>query len=399
VARNGAALWNRRARLHCLVCGAVEPLGAVWDGCRSCPGRRPLVVTYEDIEVPDIPSMAQALLPIRPEYLLDLGQGGTPLVPAPAVAKGMWLKLEAQNPSGSHKDRFHAIAAAIARALGYSATVTSSTGNHGAAAAAYAAAAGLRSLVCLHPESPPALRTQIRSHGGTIAVVPGHDREVIGALVDAGWYPSTGADPTIASRANPYGQEGYKAIAYELATALPELPGVVAVPAASGDTFYGIWRGFRDLHERFGRPMPTLLACQPAGSAPLALTAASGQDQPQTVADPWSLALSARDESSGWHASLALRDSGVPLAIPEESLLQAVKHLGRAGFCVEPASALAVAGIVQARAEGIVDPEAVTVAVITSSGLNWTRDLDTAWGGEPAVVTSVDELMEVIGAG
>jgi threonine synthase len=206
---------------------------------------------------------------------------------------------------------------------------------------------------------------------------------------------STSADPLLAGRGNPYGAEGYKAIACEIVEALGEVPSVVAVPAASGDTLYGIWRGFRDLHERLRMPVPTLLACQPAGLAPLALPT---QDcASQQIAEPESLALSARDDRSGRHASLLIR-SGAALAvtIEEEKLMDGGRRLGAAGFYVEPASALALAGLEQARAAGQVADGSVAVGVITSSGLNWTRDLDVVFG-QPVVHRSVDAVMEALG--
>jgi threonine synthase len=106
------------------------------------------------------------LLPVAAARLVSLGQGHTPLVRyggSPAA----WLKLEGQNPTGSHKDRFHALSIAIARELGYCAVVTSSTGNQGAACAAFAARAGLRCLVMLDPDSPAAPRTQQGPPAGT----------------------------------------------------------------------------------------------------------------------------------------------------------------------------------------------------------------------------------------
>jgi threonine synthase len=389
-------VFSDHARLECVSCCAVRPTGTAWNGCAACGARQPLVVAYGDeLELRDLDEVWHTLTPVRPEVVLDLGQGRTPLVAAPDLAAGLFLKLEGQNPTGSHKDRFHGVAVGLARALGYQKVVTSSTGNHGAAAAAFAARAGLRSLVCLHPESPPALASQIAGYGGTIAVVPERTAELIGLLVDAGWYPSTGADPTLAGRGNPYGAEGYKAIAFEIVEALGDPPAVVAVPAASGDTVYGVWRGFHDLHERLGLPVPALLACQPAGAAPLALSADA--DAPREVADPWSLALSARDARSGWHASLAIRSgTGRIVTVEEDELAESARRLGSAGFYVEPASALSLAGVVKARATGLVAPDDTAVAVVTSSGLNWTRDLDVVFGASQPL-RSVEAVLEALG--
>jgi threonine synthase len=389
-------VFNPHALLECVTCGVAQALGPAWAGCPACGGHRPLVVAYDaDLELPDVDAVRRTLMPARHEHVLDLGQGGTPLVAAPAIADGLFLKIEGQNPTGSHKDRFHGVSVGIARALGYRGVVAASTGNHGAAAAAFAARAGLRSLVCLHPESPPALASQITGYGGTVAVVPEHTQELIRQLVDLGWYPSTSADPLLAGSANPYGAEGYKAIAFEIIETLAKVPAVVAVPAASGDTLYGIWRGFQDLHERLGMPVPTLLACQPAGSAPLALPTHDGEAQ--YIAQPKSLALSARDDRSGWHASLLIRSgAAIAVTIEEDRLIDATQRFGSAGFYVEPASALALAGLEKARAAGQVAADSVAVGIITSSGLNWTRDLDLVFG-ESVVHRSIEAVMEALG--
>jgi threonine synthase len=396
--------WSPLASLECLSCGRETAIGPEWTGCTSCGG--PLVVAYAGIALPfearnleeNAAYLASALLPIDGETLLDLGQGSTPLVAAPTLGVRTWLKNEGQNPTGSHKDRFHAVSEAIAVELGYRNVVASSTGNHGASCAAFAAVGGLQALVCLDPGAPAALWSQLRSYGATIAVVPGAVEEVITRLVDGGWYPSTSADASLVGRGNPFGCEGYKQIAYEIVRRLGHSPEVVALPVASGDTYFGIWKGFRELHERLGQRMPLMLACQPAGAAPLALTERQAAEEPLEIAQPESLALSAREARSGWHATHALRLDGRIVEVPEADLLEEIGRLGCVGLCVEPASALASAGLGLARRDAIVDLDAETVCVITSSGLNWTEHLDLAFG-RPQVAESAEELFAVLSLG
>jgi threonine synthase len=349
----------------------------------------PLVADYSLVDGPPV-----ALLPIPAHGWFSLGEGRTPLVRYPSEPT-VWLKLEGQNPTGSHKDRFHSLSVTIASQLGYRAIVTSSTGNHGAACAAYAARAGLRCLVMVHPDSPQALRSQIRCSGADIAVVPGLEETLVEELVEAGWYPGTSADPLLAGRANPYGQEAYKAIAHEIVAGLGGRPPAgLAVPAASGDTLYGIWRGFRDLHERDHIAMPTILACQPAWTAPLA----TGKDGTRAQAPSYgALALSAADPQSGRHAILAVTQDGVAMPVPEQDLLRSLHDLATAGFCVEPASALALAGLSLARSQGLFDPAGPAVCVLTSSGLNWTRDLDVVWGGAPRILDNPAAVLHAAG--
>jgi threonine synthase len=225
--------------------------------------------------------------------------------------------------------------------------------------------------------------------------VPGQETGLLGELVDSGWYPSTSADPALGGRANPYGQEAYKAIAREIVADLGgQPPACVAVPAASGDTLYGVWRGFRDLHERSRLAMPVILACQPAWTAPL-VTSSDGA-RPAAPGYP-ALALSAADPQAGRHARLALEGDGVAIAVPERDLVAALHDLSAAGFLVEPASALALAGLKLARAQGLAEAAGPAVCVLTSSGLNWTRDLDAAWGGVPQVLDSPAAVLSYAG--
>jgi threonine synthase len=383
-------LFNPAAVLRCAGCGLVSPLGPAWQGCDRCGG--PLLVGYaapstmhdprEDLEAA-IAELRPQVLPIDPRRRTDIGLTRTPLV---GFGVSTWVKVEGQNPTGSHKDRFHAVASVVARELGYSGVVAVSTGNHGAACAGYGAASGLRAAVLLHPEAPDALRIQLRAYGADVAIVPGEVPGTLADLVALGYCPCTSADHRLVGFGNPYGQEGYKDIAFEVVVELGRVPGVVAVPVASGDTVYGIWRGFRDLHEHLGLDMPLIVGCQPEGAAPLALPGAGRVDGPRPhVAEATSMALSTRDAETGWHASYALEQDGLVHVVPEEDLARALGDLGGRGLYVEPASALAIAALRRLADAGLVARDAVAVALLTSSGLNWGSDVEGALGAvEPA---------------
>jgi threonine synthase len=364
------------------------PLGSAWRGCPNCGGV--LVVDYPEVgAVTSVDQLAATLTPVRPEVVIDLGQGGTPLLAAERVAPELLLKLESQNPTSSHKDRYHAITAGLASRLGASGFLTSSTGNHGASAATFAAAAGLPATIMLDRDAPLPLLARAHAHGATLAMLGDEANAAIEDLVDRGWFPSTAADPRHAGRSNPYGQEGYKAIAYELAEELGGVPPLVAVPVAGGDTLYGIWRGFRDLEERLGLAMPELLACQPAWFNTLGDGGRPGGD---------TLALSASGEHAGAHAEcIVYREGATVQPVSEQDLTAAIELLAAAGFLVDPASGLSVAGIIAARREGRVAQGAAAVAVITAGGQPWTDRLTRLWG-EAHVAKSRADLMATLSA-
>jgi threonine synthase len=129
--------------------------------------------------------------------------------------------------------------------------------------------------------------------------------------------------------------------------------------------------------------MPRILACQPAWTAPLV----NSWDGARPAAPSYrALALSASDPQTGRHARLALDQDGVAIPVSETDLMAALRELSAEGFSVEPASALSLAGLKLALAKGLADAARPAVCVLTSSGLNWTRDLDAAWGGVPHVL-------------
>ena len=253
--------WTPGMRLRCPACAETSAPGPAWQGCVGCGGE-PLEVVYAD--------SAPARLPLPCSDLTSLGHVPTPLVPAPGHDR-TWLKLELVSPTGSHKDRFHAVTSAIARLAGSPGVVTTSSGNHGVSCAAHAAADGLPCVVLSTAELPRALEAQIAAHGALVATLDdGERRRAVLDLVDLGWQPATSTDPALAGAGNPYGAEGYRAIAAEIVSDLGSVPGAVAVPVASGDAVLGVVTGFADLAAGGVGPAPLVLACQPAGAASLA---------------------------------------------------------------------------------------------------------------------------------
>lgn len=364
---SGRGRWPADARLRCVACDGSVPLGPAWSGCEACGG--PLVVDYgADGMAADIPQ-------------LPLGHRGTPLVAADPLLDGLWLKCEGANPTGSHKDRFHAVATAVASAFDCAGVVTRSTGNHGVACAAFAARAGLRCSVCLEDDATDAIRVRLAALGAEVVAAGAGGQEAILERVDAGWCPSTAADPRLSGRANPYGQEGYRAIAQEIVDALSEPPAVVAVPAAGGDTVYGIAAGFAAIAQRGGPPPPLLLAIQPAVAAPLLATEQAAASEPVAVPPADTLALSASASITGWHATLAVRRDGHALAVPEDEIAATLRSLWAAGYPTEPTSALALAGLRRALRLGLLPATGPRVAVITSAGIGWERDIARALPG------------------
>ncbi len=334
---------------------------------------------------------------------LSLGEGNTPLIRSRLIGAQigldhLYFKNESINPTWSHKDRCHAVSIALARALGYRRVVTSSTGNHGASAAAYARRAGLEALVLCPLATSPALLHLIQSYGARVIVTEWDAREDFGRWLVAhdGWYPATTMDPNFSFHPNPFGVEGYKTIAYELIRDLGVVPDRIFVPCAGGDTFYGIWKGFKELrHLGLIDRLPRMYGCQPARANALELTLQSGGQTSVILPQPHSIAISVRERSVGMHAVEVVRESrgGAPTATDEE-ILEAMRWLGHEGFVVEPASALPLACAAKLVRSGDVDPSEVVVCVLTAAGIKWPDTLAELTGQPPYVEPTIEALRE-----
>jgi len=185
-----------------------------------------------------------------------------------------------------------------------------------------------------------------------------------------GWYPTSGfVLPPIGS--NPYGIEGYKTIAYEVAEDLGwRAPDRLVVPSAYSDGLYGIWKGMTELRALgWIKELPRMIAAEPFG--PLAHALERGLDAPEAVAGGRSVAFSIASRYGTYQGLTALRDSrGGGVRITDEGLFEAQRALAREeGIFVEPSSATALTAVLQLHARRAVDPDELIVVVLTSGGL------------------------------
>ena len=309
------------------------------------------------------------LLPIGPATpRLNLGEGATPLIPAPRLgaaigAADLWLKVEGANPTGSFKDRGMVVAVAKAAERGARAVVCASTGNTSASAAAYAAAAGLQAVVLVPAGKIAAGKLlQAFAAGARVVAIDGNfdaALEIVRAL---------GADGSleIVNSINPHRIAGQATAAHEVVDDLGDAPDVLALPVGNAGNISAYWRGFTDA-QRLGRATrrPRMVGFQAAGAAPF--VAGGPIAYPETVATAirignpasWATAVAARDESRGLIG-----------AVSDDEILAAQGDIARlAGIFVEPACAAPIAGLRTAIATGQVDGGARIVAVMTGSGL------------------------------
>jgi threonine synthase len=323
----------------------------------------------------------RAMLPFAPDFApVRLGEGGTPLLPMPVLARELelaelWLKEEAPNPTQSFKARGLALAVSGAIAFGKTGIALPSAGNAGSAAAAYAASAGLRCRITVPDDTPEAFVLEQRAFGAEVRLVPGTISDAGRAL--ATWAPS----PewwNVATFKEPFRLEGKKTLGYEIAEqTFWNPPGVILYPTGGGTGLVGMWKAFEELRELgwMSAPMPRLIAVQVAGCAPVVRAFQAGADH----AVPWENAATVASglRVPGPFADAlilrAVRESGgTAVAVSEEDMLDGMNRLAEAEGCFAcPEGGATLAALHHLRASGEVGAEERVVIYNTGSGLKY----------------------------
>jgi threonine synthase len=323
----------------------------------------------------------RAVLPFAADFpAVRLGEGGTPLLPLARTGESLevsqlWLKEESGNPTQSFKARGLALAVNGAIAFGVRGIALPSAGNAGSAAAAYAAAAGLRCRVAVPEDTPEAFVLEQRAFGAEVKLVPGTIADAGRAL--AGWAPA----PewwNVATFKEPFRLEGKKTLGYEIAEQLGwRAPDVILYPTGGGTGLVGMFRAFREMAELgwTDGAMPRLVAVQVAGCAPIVRAFEAGASR----AAPWEHAATVASGlrvPSPFADSLILRatreSGGTAVAVSEEDMLDAMTELAAAeGVYACPEGAATVAALRQLRRSGEVRASDRVVVYDTGSGLKY----------------------------
>lgn len=290
------------------------------------------------------------------EARVTLGEGMTPLVEAPT-----WnaeFKLEYVMPTGSFKDRGATVTISRAATLGVERVVDDSSGNAGAAIAAYAARAGIDAEIYVPAGAAERKVRAIERTGARVVEVPGQRGDVTAACVSrveagGGWYASHAWRPSFFA--------GTGTFAIELAAQRDwSVPDAVVCPVGHGTLLLGAYRGFRALVDvGWTDRIPRLFAAQAAGYASL-IDESTGQVN--EVADGIQIQSPARRHQL--EAAIEASGGGA-IAVGAGETRRAVDRLGRAGFMVEPTSAVAPAALDVAREHGRLDTTSDVVVPLT----------------------------------
>lgn len=335
----------------------------------SLPGRRADMWRYREV------------LPVRHEAdIVTLGEGFTPLLPAPRLAARLGLaqlaiKDESQNPTQSFKARGMATAVSMAKQFGLRKLAVPSAGNAGGALAAYAARAGLEAHIFMPADTPKANIIECRELGAHVTLINGLitdcGAEIARRKQAEGWFD-------VSTLKEPYRVEGKKTLGYELAEQLDwQLPDAIIYPTGGGTGLVGMWKAFEEM-ERLGwidARRPKMFSVQAEGCQPIvrafqtqatqaaehvgAHTRASGLRVPKAVADFIMLQV--------------LRDScGGAIAVPDAEMLADVREVGAAeGLFVAPEGAACYSALRRLLATGAIARDERVVLFNTGAGVKY----------------------------
>lgn len=321
------------------------------------------------------------LLPVADDAnITTLGEGNTPLLPAPRLGATvglprLWVKEEGLNPTASFKARGLAAAVSKARELGARAIALPSAGNAASAAAAYAARAGLPCWVLMPVDTPSTNKVEVLRYGAHLILVRGLIDDC-GRMLKAqaskrGWFD-------VSTLKEPYRAEGKKTMGLELAEQCNwELPDAVLYPTGGGTGIVGMWKAFDELERLgwIGPQRPKMISVQAAGCAPIVRAFAAGERSAARWDDAHTVASGLRVPAAiGDYLILdALRQSGgTALTVTDDELLAATDDLARLeGVYAAPEGAATVAALQKLTKSGFLTPADRVVLFNTGSGLKY----------------------------
>jgi threonine synthase len=326
--------------------------------------------------------------------IISLGEGNTPLIKLKNIPQllgknvEIYVKYEGLNPTGSFKDRGMTMAVTKAVEAGSKAIICASTGNTSAAAAAYAARAGIKAFVLI-PEGKIAMGklAQAMMYGAITLQIRGNFDEGMELVKQV----ASQAPVTIVNSINPYRLQGQKTAAFEIVEELGFAPDFHCLPVGNAGNITAHWMGYSESFERgVVTTRPKMVGYQAAGSAPF--MRGGPVSNPETVAtairignpQSWDKAWALQKESGGWFDELS-----------DQEILDAQRLLAMSeGVFCEPASAASLGGAMRDIKSGKIPEGSKIVCTLTGNGL---KDPDTAIGQcSNAVLKTIDAKLDQV---
>jgi threonine synthase len=321
------------------------------------------------------------LLPVRrAENIVSLGEAVTPLVAMPKLAarlgaREILVKDEGRLPTGSFKARGLVMAVSMAKALGVSHMAMPTNGNAGAALAAYASRAGIRSTIFCPDDTPEVNVSEIALQGASVYRVNGLiddcGKIVAEGKAKVGWFDTS-------TLKEPYRIEGKKTMGIELAEQLGwNVPDVILYPTGGGTGLIGMWKAFAELEAIgfIGAKRPRMVAVQAAGCAPMVRAYERGEEHAARWENAHTIAAGIRvPQALGDFLILrAVRESnGFAIAVDDKAIAAGLDEVARTeGFLMCPEGAATYAALKQALGDGRIRREERAVLFNCATGLKY----------------------------
>ena len=320
-------------------------------------------------------------LPVqKAENRVSLGEVVTPLMHLPHTEK--WLgaseiivKDEGRLPTGSFKARGLALAVSMAKEFGIEHLAIPTNGNAGAAMAAYATYAGIRTTVFCPDDTPAVNVEEIALQGGDVYRVNGLINDcgkIVGEGKEkAGWFD-------VSTLKEPYRIEGKKTMGLELAEQLGwELPDAIFYPTGGGTGLIGMWKAFDELEAIgwIGSKRPKMIAVQATGCAPIVKAYEDGEEHAPLWEDAWTAAAGIRVPIAVGDFLIlrAVRASnGFAMAVEEDAIFAARDRIAREdGVLLCPEGAATYAAYEQSLKDGRVGKDDRVVLFNCATGLKY----------------------------
>lgn len=399
-----------------LACTACDWQGADAD-LSACPACGAILdVRYAsqaipvDLALPGLWRFA-AHLPVRDaSNAVSLGEGNTPLLRAAQVGEAiglpeLYFKVESANPTGSYKDRIATVGITRLRELGKRAWAATSSGNAGAAIAAYAARARVAGYLFTLEKAARAKIAQILAYGPAVYAVErlGDDpavekatwRNIRRLCAAQNWLMLVTAHAF-----SPHAMEGVKTISYEVCQQLDAPPDVVYAPVGGGGLLSASWKGFVEAHAAgWIDPLPRMVAVQPTGCD--AITQAWREERPVRPIDGCGSAISGLQLTAPPDGDLvlaALRSSGGwAVSIPDGATYAAQADLAaHEGLFVEPAAAITLAAVRADRAAGRLRGDERVACWLTGSGFKDASAVERMAAARAVTLIRAEEIENVV---
>ncbi|MGD8868175.1 MAG: threonine synthase [Gemmatimonadales bacterium] len=323
------------------------------------------------------------VMPLAPgEDPVSLGEGGTPLLELPRLARTagvstLWVKEEGLNPTASFKARGMSAAVTRAAAGGAKGFVVPSAGNAAGALSAYAARAGLPVRVYMPLDTPHPNVAECRAFGADVILMEG---VITDCGVRARAFAAESGYFDVSTLREPYRVEGKKTMGYEICEQLGwEMPDAIIYPTGGGTGIIGMWKAFSEL-EALGwiEPgnRPRMYVVQAAGCAPMVRAWQAGDESARPWEAPETVASGLRVPAAlgDFLILRAVRESGgAAVAVSDSELLREASALCHNGVAACPEGGATLAALHKLRAAGHIAPEDRVVCFNTGA---WLKYLD-----------------------